>query len=132
MVWALHAAYRAAAVAEQVLDGILRTLDVWGAAPASVTSVTTTVRPRLHRIVLFITVSFPGQRSRGDLAEVLGLSESVTVPAGSFDHGLKTKETEAIDPSALENKFYAAGVGNVLTTDFVSGETLPLVMIKTQ
>jgi hypothetical protein len=67
-----------------------------------------------------------------DLAEVLSLSESVTVPAGSFDHCLKTKETEAIDPSALENKFYAAGIGNVLTHDLVTGEMLPLVMIKTQ
>ena len=34
-----------------------------------------------------------------DLAEVLSLSESVVVPAGSFDHCLKTEETEAIDPS---------------------------------
>jgi hypothetical protein len=67
-----------------------------------------------------------------DLAEVLSVSESVTVPAGSFDHCLKTKETEAIDPSALENKFYAAGVGNLLTNDLVTGETLPLVMIRTQ
>jgi hypothetical protein len=67
-----------------------------------------------------------------DLAEVLSLSESVVVPAGSFDHCLKTKETEAIDPEALENKVYAAGIGNVLTTDLVTGETLPLVMIKTQ
>lgn len=55
-----------------------------------------------------------------DLAEVLSLSESVTVPAGSFDHCLKTKETEAIDPSALENKFYAAGIGNVPTSDLVT------------
>lgn len=67
-----------------------------------------------------------------DLAEVLSLSESVTVPAGTFAHCLKTKETEAIDPSALENKFYAAGIGNVLTHDLVTGEMLPLVMIKTE
>ena len=67
-----------------------------------------------------------------DVAEVLSLSESVTVPAGSFDHCLETKETEAIDPTALENKFYAAGIGNVLTHDLVTGEMLPLVMIKTQ
>ena len=67
-----------------------------------------------------------------DLAEVVSLSESVNVPAGSFDHCLKTKETEAIDPSALENKFYAAGVGNVLTNDLVTGETLPLIAIRTE
>jgi hypothetical protein len=67
-----------------------------------------------------------------DLAEVLSLSESVNAPAGSFDHCRKTKETEAIDPEALEHKFYAAGVGNVLTLDLVTGENLPLVQIKTQ
>src|SRR5262249_34544506 len=67
-----------------------------------------------------------------DVAEVLSLAESVTVPAGSLDHCLETKETEAIDPTALENKFYAAGIGNVLTHDLVTGEMLPLVMIKTQ
>jgi hypothetical protein len=67
-----------------------------------------------------------------DPAEVPSFSESVNVPAGSFDHCLKTKETEAIDPEALEHKFYAAGVGNVLTLDLVTGENLPLVQIKTQ
>lgn len=67
-----------------------------------------------------------------DLAEVTSLSESVTVPVGTFDHCLKTQETEAIDPSALEDKLYAVGIGNVLTNDLVTGETLPLVMIKTE
>jgi hypothetical protein len=67
-----------------------------------------------------------------DLAEVLSLSESVTVPYRHFDNCLKTKETEAIDPSALENKFYAAGVGNILTHDLVTGEVLPLIAIKMQ
>ena len=45
---------------------------------------------------------------------MLSLTESVTVPAGSFINCLKTKETEPLDPSALENKYYAAGIGNVL------------------
>jgi len=67
-----------------------------------------------------------------DLAEVVSLSASVTTPSGTFDHCLETKETEAIDPSALENKFYAAKVGNVLTHDLVTGEMLPLVQIKTE
>jgi hypothetical protein len=64
-----------------------------------------------------------------DLAEVLSLSESVVVPAGSFSDCLETKETEAIDPTALEHKFYAAGVGNILTVDLVTGETLPLISV---
>ena len=67
-----------------------------------------------------------------DLAEVLSLSESVQVPAGNFNNCLETKETEALDPEALEHKFYAAGVGNILTVDLVTGENLPLIQIKTQ
>jgi hypothetical protein len=67
-----------------------------------------------------------------DLAEVVSLAESVTVPAGHFDSCLETTETEALDPTALEHKFYAAGVGNVLTVDLVTGEMLPLVGISTE
>ena len=64
-----------------------------------------------------------------DVAEVVSLSESVTVAAGSFDHCLETQETEALDPTALEHKFYAAGIGNVLTVDLVTGERLELTQI---
>lgn len=67
-----------------------------------------------------------------DLAEVLSLSEAVTVPAGSFSDCLQTKETESLDPSALENKCYAAGIGNLLTVDLVTGERLELLQIKTE
>jgi hypothetical protein len=65
-----------------------------------------------------------------DVAEVLSLSESVHVPAGNFANCVETKETETIDPTALEHKYYAAGVGNILTVDLVTGEILPLVQIK--
>jgi hypothetical protein len=64
-----------------------------------------------------------------DLAGVISLNESVTVAAGSFDHCLETEETEAIDPSALEHKFYAAGTGNVLVLDLVTGERLELLRV---
>ena len=45
----------------------------------------------------------------------------------SFSNCLQTKETEAIDPSALEQKYYAIGVGNVLVVDLVTGERLELI-----
>jgi hypothetical protein len=64
-----------------------------------------------------------------DLAEVMSLNESATVAAGSFDHCLETQETEAIDPTALEHKFYAAGTGNVLVLDLVTGERLELIQV---
>ena len=66
-----------------------------------------------------------------DLAEVLSLTESVTVPAGSFDHCLKSQETTPLETDLLEHKFYAAGVGNVLTVNANTGERVELVRIKT-
>jgi hypothetical protein len=67
-----------------------------------------------------------------DNAETLSLNESVTVPFGSFDHCLKSQETTPLEPDALENKFYALGVGNVLTVDLVTGERDELIQIVTE
>ncbi len=66
-----------------------------------------------------------------DVAEVLSLKESVTVPYHS-GHCLKTKETSPLEPDAVENKFYCLGIGNVLTVDLTSGERLELIQIKTK
>jgi hypothetical protein len=46
-----------------------------------------------------------------DMAKVLGLNESVTVPYGSFDHALETKEWTPLEPGFSEKKYYARGVG---------------------
>jgi len=67
-----------------------------------------------------------------DFAEVISLSEPVTVPAGSFAHCLETKETTPLEPDLVENKFYAAGVGNLLTVDATTGERSELVAITTE
>jgi len=64
-----------------------------------------------------------------DSAGVLDLNQTVTVPAGTFQHCLETKEITGLEPGALEHKFYAPGIGNVLTLDLVSGDTFPLVQI---
>lgn len=57
-----------------------------------------------------------------DQAEVLGLDEQVSVPAGHFRGVLMTKELTPLEPDVLEYKFYARGVGPVLTLA-VSGTT---------
>jgi hypothetical protein len=50
-----------------------------------------------------------------DMAKVLSLDESATVPYGSFDHLLTTKDWNPLDPAAgIEQKYYAPGIGNVL------------------
>jgi hypothetical protein len=69
-----------------------------------------------------------------DLAEVTSLTESVTVPLRpeAYDDCIKREETSPIEPDALESKYYAAGVGNVLTVDLSTGETSELVQILTE
>jgi hypothetical protein len=64
-----------------------------------------------------------------DNALVVSLDATVNVPAGVFHHCLKTEETTPLEPDALEHKYYAAGVGNVLTVDVRSGDRIKLVKI---
>jgi hypothetical protein len=59
-----------------------------------------------------------------DMAKVLSLNESVTVPYGSFDHVLETKEWTPLEPGLVEHKYYASGVG------FVDGGGLALIDVK--
>jgi hypothetical protein len=66
-----------------------------------------------------------------DFAEVASLSESVTVPFGSFTNCLKTIETTPLETDLLEHKFYAPGVGNVSTVDAHTGEKVELIRITT-
>jgi hypothetical protein len=60
-----------------------------------------------------------------DMAKVQSLNDSVTVPYGSFDHVLVTKEWTPLEPSYHEHKYYARGVGQVY------GGGLELVAVKT-
>jgi hypothetical protein len=64
-----------------------------------------------------------------DNALVVSLDATVNVPAGVFHHCLKTEETTPLEPDALEHKYYAAGVGNVLTVDVRNGDKIKLVKI---
>jgi len=65
-----------------------------------------------------------------DLASVLILSESATVPYGSYKDLLMTQETTALEPSLVENKYYAKGIGFVLMTVPKGSERLELVEIR--
>jgi hypothetical protein len=56
-----------------------------------------------------------------DRAEVLSLDEKVDVPAGYFPHTLMTKDLVPTEPKVSEHKFYAEGVGPVLTLDTSGG-----------
>jgi hypothetical protein len=65
-----------------------------------------------------------------DMGQVLSLNATAAVPAGSFDHCLQTKDFSPLEPDALEQKFYAPGVGSVLEIDKNTGERLELVRIE--
>jgi hypothetical protein len=64
-----------------------------------------------------------------DFAQTLSLNEVVTVRAGTFNHCLKSEETTPLEPDLLEDKFYAPGVGNILTVDVNTGARSELVRI---
>ena len=57
-----------------------------------------------------------------DFAETLSVAENVTVRAGTFHNCLKSQETTPLETDLLEHKFYAPGVGNVLTVDATTGD----------
>lgn len=71
----------------------------------------------------------PGQQYRQeyyrgqaeDNGEVLSLTEMVDVPFGHFEDVLLTRDTITIEPDVSEHKFYAPGVGPVLTLGISGG-----------
>jgi len=65
-----------------------------------------------------------------DFAETISLTETVTVPDGTFHNCLKSQETTPLETDLLEYKFYAPGVGNVLTVDATTGDREELVRIR--
>lgn len=54
-----------------------------------------------------------------DRAEVVGVGETVTTPAGVFKNCVHMKETSAIETGMADHKWYAPGVGMVKEGEFV-------------
>lgn len=52
-----------------------------------------------------------------DRGEVLALDQRAKVPAGDYTGLLQTADTTPLEPDVLEHKYYAHGVGLVLTLD---------------
>jgi len=63
----------------------------------------------------------PGEAE--DMAEIVDLNASVTVPYGSFDGCVETKEYTALAPGDVENKYYCPGTGLVSSHDVGSIDT---------
>jgi hypothetical protein len=67
----------------------------------------------------------------GDMAKVVSLDETVTVPYGTFSHCLDTAEWTPVEPGDRSHKFYAPGVGNVLeVATRQGGERDELVQVR--
>ena len=64
-----------------------------------------------------------------DNGEVLALGQQASVPAGDYDGLLQTADTTPLEPDVLEHKYYAEGVGLVLTIDQESGGREELVSV---
>ncbi len=72
---------------------------------------------------------YPGEAE--DMAKVLSLNESATVPYGSFDDLLLTKDWTPLEPGFVEDNYYAGGVGLVLEVVVKgSSERVELVAVK--
>ncbi len=68
-----------------------------------------------------------------DMAEVLSLSETASVPYDSFTGCLKTKEWTPLEPDIVAHKYYAPGVGCVMEIMVEGGsEHVELIDVRTE
>ena len=56
-----------------------------------------------------------------DRAEALALGESVTVPYGTFQGCVRTKDWTDLEPDVVENKTFCPGAGQVLAVTVQGG-----------
>jgi hypothetical protein len=64
-----------------------------------------------------------------DQAEVVALSEDVSVPYRDFTGCLKTREFSPLEPDVNEFKYYCPGIGVVLEEDVASGQRTELLNV---
>ena len=65
-----------------------------------------------------------------DMANVISLGETVTVPFGTFTNCLKTRDWSKIDPALEEYKYYCPDIGNVVLEVTVnSGKRVELINV---
>lgn len=65
-----------------------------------------------------------------DMATVLAVHARASVPYGSFRNVVKTKDFSPLEPTVVENKYYARGIGSVLEAEVKGGtERLELVSV---
>ena len=113
----------------ELADGLITTID--GTFMAGVDGAKPGIVMKAHPAVGDFYLQEFALGNAEDEAETVGLSEAVTVPAGSYNICLKSKETSPLETDVLEYKYYAPGVGNVLTVDANTGARSELIEIRT-
>ncbi len=56
-----------------------------------------------------------------DNGEVLGINQLVEVPTGRYSDALLTRDTSSLEPTVVQYKLYAPGIGPVLALDISGG-----------
>ena len=88
------------------------------------------IMPAAHTVGFNYYQEFAPASDALDQAQIVSLSESVTLPVGSFDNVLKTRETSEAEPGVVEFKFYAAGVGELLTLEDLNAAGEPQTRVE--
>jgi hypothetical protein len=65
-----------------------------------------------------------------DMAKVIGDEFRINAIYGNFDEVLKTKDFTPLEPGKFEHKFYAEGIGQILTINPLTGQRTELVRIE--
>lgn len=110
-------------------DGILA--DHHGAWQAGVDGalpgIVMVAHPADHRGEPYRQEYFVGEAE--DMGEVMSVTETVTVPFGTFTAVVQTKDWTPLESGVLEHKFYAPGVGVIKELAVDSGETMELIEV---
>ncbi|MFM9948548.1 MAG: hypothetical protein ACKV1O_11475 [Saprospiraceae bacterium] len=65
-----------------------------------------------------------------DEGEVEAIGQTVVTPFGTFNNCIKTRDWTELEPDAVENKFYAPGIGLVKAVNLEDGDEEVLVGIE--
>ncbi len=77
--------------------------------------------PQAHLGVPYYQEFYAGEAE--DQAEVLSVNDTITVAVGFYDNCVKTRDWSALEPSVVENKYYAPGIGTVLSIMIEGGNS---------
>lgn len=70
----------------------------------------------------------PGEAE--DLGKIVSLTETITVPYGTFTNCMMTLDGTPMEPGVVEWKYYAPGVGLILEVNEETGERLELIQVQ--